>query len=512
MFARPSSARLLGPFFSLLSCLLLCAPLPLVGCDEAVAVPGTDAGGPSPRPTVDAGVAPSDAGPPRANDAGVEEMDAGDALPDAGSGPVTMPCVDPSRPLPAVPCGVGFGMETPAGSGRHLSPPSTTVHRVTTLAASGPGSLDACVRASGPRVCVFEVSGIIERTRYLTVSEPYLTIAGQTAPSPGISIHGSGIHIETSDVLISHLRIRVGDRPDGDPVHNRDAIRISNNAREPRRIVIDHCSLAFSSDEMMSVWYAAGDVTLYESLLGHPLNDSIHVDEGASGPGPHGFGVLFGQESDRVAMVRSVLAHHQGRNPLSRADGLVMVNNLVYGWGSNVTALASVGGSINRATVVGNVYVPGPGSADRPAIRVQSLPTGSAVFLADNDGPGVTSDPWSLVEGSSSRRADAPPVLFDGYAPRPTAGLREDLLRTVGAWPSARDAVDERLLREVRDETGRIINCVEDDGSPRCDANAGGWPTLAENTRALDLPERPHDDDDGDGYTNLEAWLFSFAP
>ncbi|MFK7988198.1 MAG: hypothetical protein AB8I08_19415 [Sandaracinaceae bacterium] len=433
--------------------------------------------------------------------------DAGDAGP-----PTTMPCIEPGRPLPVVPCGVGFGMETPAGSGRHLDPPTTTVHRVTTLAASGPGSLAACAEASGPRVCVFEVSGVIERTEYLRISNPYITIAGQTAPSPGVSIHGAGIHIEATDVLISHLRVRVGDRPDGPPVHNRDAIRVSYRDGEPRRIVIDHASLAFSSDEMVSVWYEAGDITLYETLMGHPLHDSIHVREGASGPAPHGFGVLFGQETDRVALVRSVLAHHQGRNPLSRADGMVMLNNVVYGWGSNITQLGSVGGSANRAAIVGNIYSPGPGSTDRPAINTSSLPAGSAVFLADNVAPDVTADPWSIVEGSSARRVDAPPVVFEGYAPRSTDGLEAALLGTVGAWPSARDAVDERLVREVREQSGRLINCVEADGSSRCDRNAGGWPTLAENSRALTLPERPDEDDDGDGYTNLEAWLFSFTP
>lgn len=495
--------------------------LSLWGCDGAVE--GADASVSSDAQVeTDAGDR-SDAGLPALPDAGPDGdagtdggPDDGGTMADAGGAdggpPAMMPCVEAGRPLPVVPCGVGFGMETPGGSGRHLESPSTTVYRVTTLASSGPGSLEACAEASGPRVCVFEVSGVIERTEYLRISDPYITIAGQTAPSPGISIHGAGIHIEATDVLISHLRVRVGDRPDGPPVHNRDAIRISYRDGEPRRIVIDHCSLAFSSDEMVSVWYEAGDVTLYETLLGHPLHDSIHIDEGDSEPAPHGFGVLFGQESDRVALVRSVLAHHQGRNPLSRADGMVMLNNVIYGWGSNVTALGSVGGSVNRATIVGNIYSPGPGSSGRPAINTGTLPSGSEVFLANNIAPGVTSDPWSIVEGSSARRVDAAPVVFDGYAPRSTEGLEDALLATVGAWPSARDAVDERLVREVREQSGRMINCVEADGTTRCDRNAGGWPTLTENSRALTLPERPHEDDDSDGYTNLEAWLFSFTP
>ena len=449
-----------------------------------------------------------DGGPVRA-DAG-PDPDAGADF-DGGSG-LPRPCVEAGRPLPVVPCAAGFGMETPAGSGRHLDTPMTTVHRVTHLDASGSGSLAACIEASGPRVCVFEVSGIIELTSNLVINDPYLTIAGQTAPSPGISIHGAGIRVEADDVLISHLRVRVGDRRRGPPVHNRDAIGISNRNVNPRRVVVDHCSLAFSSDEMLSVWYSAGDVTVYESLLGLPLDDSIHVDEGDTEPAPHGFGVLFGQETDRVALVRTVLAHHNGRNPLSRSNGMVMANNIVYDWGENVTVLSSQSGSVNRATIVGNLYIPGPSSVDRPVIRVNNVTSASEIFLAENVGPNVSSDPWSIVQGPDRNRVESPPVVFDGYEFGPADELRGTLLDSVGAWPSARDAVDERIVREIREESGSVINCVEADGSRRCEANGGGWPTLEENTRALELPERPNADDDGDGYTNLEAWLFSFRP
>lgn len=513
--------------------LLWSVALGLTGCEATLTDDGSDAGDRPPPPVMeDADVPPppppppmADAGeePPDPGDAGTVVADAGappepdagvDAAVDAGPGGPPAPCLPSSGPLPVIPCGAGFGMETPAGSGRSESPPRTTIHRVTTLASSGPGSLDACVSASGPRVCIFEVSGVIERTRDLEIWDPYITIAGQTAPSPGISIHGAGLRIAASDVLVSHLRIRVGDRPDGPPVHSRDAIRISNRDREPRRIVIDHCSLAFSSDEMTSVWYRAGDVTFIDTLMGLPLNDSIHVDEGASGPAPHGFGPLFGQESDRVALVRSVLAHHKSRNPMSRANGLVMANNVVYNWHDVVTSLASSGGSVNRSTIVGNVYIPGTNSVMRPPILLTGMPSSSRIYLDDNDGPGATRDPWSLAENrvGSHVVASSPPVVYDHFAPLPAAGLRAHLLPTVGAWPSARDAVDRRIVREVETETGSIINCVEDDGSRRCALNAGGWPTVAENTRALTPPARPDADDDGDGYTNLEAWLFSFAP
>lgn len=251
---------------------------------------------------------------------------------------------------------------------------------------------------------------------------------------------------------------------------------------------------------------------MVDSLLGLPLHESIHVDE-VEGPDFHGLGPLFGPDTDRISMTRNVLAHHFGRNPLSRTDGLVMINNYVYNWRGEATVLGSVDGSINRGTVVGNLYVKGPNSNARPPIRVTDMPTGSSVFVDGNDGPGADSNPWTIVENLVGDWvvASSPPVVYDGYGPDAVATVPA-ILDTVGAWPSARDAVDQRIIQEVGDGSGVIINCVEDDGSERCSLNAGGWPTLEENHRVLTLPADPNGDDNGDGYTNLENWLHAFDP
>src|SRR5688572_14531451 len=156
--------------------------------------------------------------------------------------------------LPVIPGIYGFGVDTPAGRGGR-------VIRVTNLEASGEGSLDACARASGPRICVFEVSGTIRMTRNLHVAQPFITIAGQTAPSPGINIRGAGISVSTHDVLIQHLRVRVGDDLDGPAGTNRDGLGIANEASPPYNVVIDHCSFSWSIDEAISTWYEVGDIT-----------------------------------------------------------------------------------------------------------------------------------------------------------------------------------------------------------------------------------------------------------
>jgi hypothetical protein len=84
------------------------------------------------------------------------------------------------------------------------------------------------------------------------------------------------------------------------------------------------------------------------------------------------------------------------------------------------------------------------------------------------------------------------------------------VLKTVGARPADRDTVDTRVVNDVRNGTGRIINCVAANGTERCKLNAGGWPNMPNNRRALTLPANP-DSVTASGYTNLELWLQRMA-
>src|SRR5262245_2672041 len=112
--------------------------------------------------------------------------------------------------LPVVPGGEGYAMQTRAAYGGG-TPPS--ILRVTNLTDSGEGSLRAALLTAGPRVVIFETSGNIALQSDICVTEPYVTLAGQTAPSPGITLQGFGIQWYTHDVLMQHLRIRPGDGP-----------------------------------------------------------------------------------------------------------------------------------------------------------------------------------------------------------------------------------------------------------------------------------------------------------
>lgn len=418
--------------------------------------------------------------------------------------------------LPVIPGAVGYGIETPAGRGG-------TVYRVTNLNASGTGSLTACVQASGPRVCVFEVSGTIRLPRTVEVWNPYLTIAGQTAPSPGIMVRGAPLVIIASDVLVQHLRFRAGDDPDGPVGDERDSLSIAGPSAgsKVRNIVIDHCSVQWAVDELTNVWGNWDNVTLTNNMFAEPLNESIHPQ------GPHGYGPIFaGEDSGNITVMGNLFAHAEYRNPASRARNFVFVNNVVYNRGNGDISLQSDRATMPTTnTIIGNVFLKGPNyNWAIPPIFIDDQasdvpwPAGSTIYASDNvsDEPykGALSGLIGRFSGSSitsSLRTTAS-AWHTGLSPLPTAGnaVYDSVLANVGARPADRDSVDKRIVNTVKTRTGQIINCVAADGSTRCAKNAGGWPTLAQNTRALTLPANPNGVA-SNGYTNLENWLHKYS-
>jgi hypothetical protein len=424
-----------------------------------------------------------------------------------------------AQAIPILPGVSGFGTETPAGRGG-------TVYRVTNLQETGPGSLVACVDASGPRVCVFEISGVIDLSNDLIIRHPKITIAGQTAPSPGILLRGAGLRIQTSDVLVQHLRVRAGDALAGPPPVNRDSLKIEGSAEKPvKNVVIDHCSFAWSTDEVASAWKHWDNVTLVGNIFAEALDYSRHPEAGAPGVGDgHGYGVLLGPSDGSAAVIGNLMAHHAARNPLSRAARFVLVNNVVYNAARMDVQLQSEEGKRTLNAIVGNVFIRGPDyDRQRRPIHVFNdgefaLGAGSRLFVRDNVASAASSDAWSLVEfsGSGPRRAqleaETAPVWPAGLVARPTSNhaVLDHVLATAGARPTDRDSTDTRIVASVRNGTGRIINCVAADGSTRCLKNAGGWSSLAIRTRPLSLPVNHPSPAAGD-YTHLEIWLQSLS-
>jgi len=423
-------------------------------------------------------------------------------------------CTNALAQQAVIPGAAGFGINTPAGRGGEII-------RITNLNNSGTGSLRACVQASGPRICVFEVSGTIQLESDITARNPNLTIAGQTAPAPGIMIRNASLAIETSDVLVQHLAVRAGDDPNGSRLHSRDSLKIIGDS-PIRNIVIDHCSFSWAIDEVIEVWNDWDDVTLSNNIFSEPLYEAPPAAENGE---PQGYGALVDSTNGKITFVGNLFAHADWRNPRSGAADFVFVNNVVYNYGLNVIFLYNMNRLVTDNSIVGNVIIDGPNSKDVLPVRItgnspysDNVGQGTKVYLADNLARAATADPWSIVQNNSSlSRADlealSAPTWPTGLQALPTANnvVQNHVLSNVGSRPADRDVVDTRIIAEVRNGTGHFVNCVVNDGTSRCASNAGGWPNLANNFRSLNVPNNPNADDDRDGYSNVEEWLHAMA-
>jgi len=419
--------------------------------------------------------------------------------------------------VPVIPGGAGYGMSTPAGRGG-------TVYRVTNIKAEGAGSLKACIDATGPRTCIFEVSGVIALTDDMTIRNGKLTIAGQTAPSPGIMIRGGAFKVHTSDVLIQHLRFRIGDSAIGPDPANRDALKIEGADGAPvQNIVIDHCSFSWSIDEVASVWGPHDNITFSNNIFAEPLNDSIHPTDDGTALEKHGYGVLLGssESGGRVTMVGNLFAHIVERNPLVRSRELVFLNNLVYDRSNMDVDLQSTDGRLTKNSLVGNQFLKGPSyvRTTKPFyIRTNGtnpVTAGSKIYLENNYAPDTGS---TLAQLLTFTAGDTSPTLILSSGSRPvwntgltvlstaSNGVYNSVLKNAGARPTDRDSADKRVVTDVKNRAGQTINCVAANGTTRCSKNAGGWPVYAANHRSLTLPANQATVTSS-GYTNLEVWL-----
>ncbi len=419
---------------------------------------------------------------------------------------------DAQRAMPVFPGAAGFGTTTPAGSGRHVSPPQTSVYKVTTLADSGAGSLRDCAKRAGARVCVFEISGTILLLSELLIDKPYITVAGQTAPEPGILLTGAGIRVAANDVLIQHLQIRPGDRKTGPKPESRDAVTIAGkSSTTAKRVVLDHLSVSWGIDENMGIWYpSTSDVTISNSIIAEGLYKSIHPK------GPHSMGVLVGDEVKQVSMHHNLLAHNYDRNPRIKPGAqLEFVSNVVYGWGgSSSWNQANLSDSDNlgypsQLFFVGNYYKQDPKSPGGSTVYAKPASKGTKVYVASNYGPTRKNDltlDWLISSITESFRSLVPPFPVSGIFANHPIETYANVLLTAGSRPKESNSVDSRIISEVSTGKGTIKDCVAG-----CSRPAGGYPELKSVKRTLVLPANPNVDEDGDGYTNLEEYLHGMA-
>ena len=426
--------------------------------------------------------------------------------------------------LPVFPGAEGFGTTTRAGRGGQ-------VIAVTTLADDGPGSLRAALATPGPRLVVFRVGGVIVLKDKLFVREPFVTVAAQTAPGDGITLRDFGMVIVTNDVLIQHLRVRPGNQGDIAAEAN-DAIEMLGNRNNDGvpgayNVVLDHVSASWAEDEVVSTWFGAHDITVSWSIISEGLNHSRHSK------GDHSSGMVIGGYSDRVSVHHTLFANNHSRNPLYKHGGThEFTDNLIYNWGALSTdALESKPQAF--INILRNIYVAGPATYLRLEILVERDDSDSPpqLYVFGNLGPNISAprdNPWAGVfidfameqapPHYRAAQAFATPLARDtGAAPDAAA-----ILAGAGAHLPHRDAIDTRLISEINQGGGRIID------NP---AQVGGYPPYASGAAAADddgdgmadawerqLGLNPADasdgnrDRNGDGYTNVEEYLYSLTP
>lgn len=452
-------------------------------------------------------------------------QESADAL-DRG-GPTSKHTLDnPLEELKAFPSAEGFGKAAKGGRGGR-------VIKVTNLNDAGAGSLRAAIDAEGARTVVFEVSGTIVLESGLLVQNPFITIAGQTAPGQGIQLRvnpaanyaaftvGTSENT-TTDVIVRYLKVRPG--PGKRDSVNGDGIQILGG----ERIMIDHCSIAWATDEVFSAWYGPKNVTLQNSIVAEGLYESIHKK------GIHSMGNLIGDDSERFSIHRNLMISNSQRNPLinSKKGLFEVTNNVIYNWRYFGAVFSSQGSGDDRVEVnlLNNFFKAGPETRlNRYEIQM-GKPNSSVLYLNGNLSPRRTSlneDEWMGVGLSNSFEKPAPKEGYQSLAAFETplaadeATLTakkayEEVLADVGASFPFRDSVDQRLIRDVIEGTGKSVNHPDEVGgwpelgssTPPLDSDGDGMPDDWEKSYGLDpLADDGASDKNSDGYTNLEEYL-----
>ncbi len=436
-------------------------------------------------------------------------------------------------PIPAFPGAEGAGAFTPGGRGGKI-------FGVTNLRDSGPGSLRYALEAEGLRIVIFRVSGIISLEKPLTISNPYITIAGQTAPGDGICIRGQTTEINTHDVVLRYLRFRRGnikDRNDalgGYPVGN---------------IIIDHCSASWGLDENLSLYRYMKKMPNGPDRKMPVENLTIQwcISSEALDLNNHAFGATWGGKN--CSFHHNLFACNTGRNPsIGWGDHFDFRNNVLFNWRHRTIDGGDASSMVN---IVANYYKPGPavnkGAVRYRICRPQHLDMYSEAqrdgkwYVADNfvvGNPKVSANNWDGgvqfddVETEAEIKILIRKVRAATPTPAPTIKQQSAeqayklVLARAGATLPKRDPVDERIISIVR--TGKptfkngIINIPSDIGgwpdyksSPApADSDHDGMPDTWEKKFSLKWndPSDGAQDTDGDGYTNVEEWLNGTDP
>ncbi|MFN3912503.1 polysaccharide lyase family 1 protein [Hyphomonas sp.] len=368
--------------------------------------------------------------------------------------------------------------------------------KVTTLDNHGPGSLREAVAREGARIIVFEVGGVIDLEKEtLTIASPNLTIAGQTAPSPGITLIRGGIDVKANDVIIQHLRVRPGDTGEA---RGSGFAEDSVSTASAHNLIIDHCTLTWAVDENMSAsgprftgetpddWHAgtSRNILYSHNLVAEGLADATHPKF------EHSKGSLIHDNVTGILIYANLYAHNYERNPLFKGgvQGQV-VNNFIYDPGQravhyNLQALewGDVPFRAGRMDLIGNVMRGGLSTRDGLPLVMIGGDGDLELYARGNvavDWKGDALPERGRYATGRARIVDAaaPMPLPEGLPVLAAEDVERFVLANAGARPWDRDGHDVRVLANAAEGRGEIIDSQSE---------VGGYPRLTPTYRAFD--------------------------
>lgn len=436
---------------------------------------------------------------------------------------------------------VGYGAQTRGAYG--LPGVDPVIIPVTSLADSGPGTLRDALEGDflPPRVVIFMISGTIVLLSDISIKSPYFTIAGQTAPSPGIAVRGDlnasvsagGIICYTHDGYFGHFRIRPGDGgPTLPQTQAHDALLLYTYAGFSQvcyNIVLDHMSISWAPGKNLNIVSNGPGITVHKCLIAEPLFRSRAISDTWANGNPSGLGTLIAPNVG-VTINRSAWVSCPARTPeIHDGCDVQIINCLDYNYGQgngdplqtqypygtfwyvgSVAEQQARGGSgfaPTNTAIVGTKYITGPGPyryAPLTAIYSWSVNPGSQTYLHDNlvDTGAFASALFDFNAAGFDPRVGSSPSDLSAFTIIAASSVEATIMPDVGARPLDQDAVDARLCADVamRRSYGPIASQNEVDA----------WPSLGVHGGSFVVPANPHVDAGG-GYTNLEVSIEAAA-
>ncbi|KAI8162604.1 putative pectate lyase C [Colletotrichum sp. SAR 10_70] len=407
------------------------------------------------------------------------------------------------------------------------------VVKVTSLADStDEGTLRyALTVAKGPRIVVFDVSGVITTTSRISVNDQYVTVAGQTAPGKGIVVQGFPVGLTgASDIVFRHVRVRPG-KVSGETIDGM-GMQGSNHC------IFDRCSMGWTIDEAFSS-RSAWNITFQRNMISEPLNVAGHKNypNGTA----HGYSATIG--GDVGSFHHNLLAHAEGRSwsmgggvddNAAFAGELDIRNNVVYNYGSRVTD-----GGAKKVNFVGNYYKPGPSSTLNYTLKAtyeDNMPGMQQYHCAGNslygvfdqdsvqypsgDGTSITDKIacWAKVSfdpAPTYQKFFAEPFFEPHVDTQSSTEAYKRVLSDSGVSQPVRDTHDARIINETLTGTTTYVGSVSGKKGLIDDPkDAGGLEDFPEAKRSASwdadgdgIADWWDGSSGGDGYTPIEGYL-----